>query len=94
MKAIVTGTAVWLILSVFAFFVVRFVLFVTLVCARTGVRIAWSGMPGYLERKYRDAPEAVKLRVRGVFRVHEGLKRNLIFSLPAAILVLVAASQC
>jgi hypothetical protein len=50
-------------------------------------------MPGYLERKYRDAPEAVKLRLKSIFRVHEGLKMNLVFSLAAAILVLVAASQ-
>lgn len=94
MKAIGTLAAAWLFLTALAFFVARFVLFVRLASARAGVRMVWSGIPGYLERKYRAAPAEVRVRLASSFRVHEVLKVVLLLSLALGLLGLVVATKC
>jgi hypothetical protein len=91
MKVMGAIAAAWIYLVGVAFFIARFVLYVRLTCARVGVRLMWSGSPGYLERRYADAPEAVRVRLRTTFRIHELLKRTLLWSLAAGVLAIVAA---
>jgi hypothetical protein len=91
MRVIGTIAAAWLYVAGIAFFVTRFVLYVRLTFSRVGVRLIWSGIPGYLEQRYADAPEAIKVRLRSTFRIHQLLKRIFVWSLAAFVVGWAAA---
>lgn len=92
MTTIATVAAAWVLLCACGFFVTRFVLLVRLMAARTGVRFVWSGLPGYLERKYMEADAEVRARLATTFRVQRVLKWLLLISVAVSALALLATA--
>jgi hypothetical protein len=54
----------------------------------------WSGIPGYLERKFMDAPAEVRVQLESTFRVHQVLKKVLLLSVAVGLLGLIVATKC
>ena len=86
MTTVATAAAAWVLLTGHGFLVARLVLLVRLMLARIEIQFAWSGLPGYLERKYRDSSEEVQRRLALTFRVHQALKMVFLISIAVSAL--------
>ena len=77
---LMTILAAWPIPSMALLITCRAVLLIQLARYGVDIKYALAGIPGYLERRYRAAPETIQLRLANLFRWNRILLVNLLIS--------------
>ena len=89
MIAVMTALVVWPIASLALLLGCRAILILRLAHSGVHVRFVWTGVPGYLERTYLEAPENVRLRLAKLQRWNRLFLVNLVVSLILCFFVAV-----
>ena len=87
MTNLMIAIAAWPIPSMILFLACRTILIVRLARAGESIRFVWMGVPGYVERRYSEAPAGVKNELAGLRKWLRILFLNLLISIALCIFV-------